>query len=336
MRLKPHFLWTGLLLAAALGGLSAAQLNRGANPRGLPSALPDVAPAAVSVQPPVPNDLDTVLLTVSVTGQGNSAIKGLAKERFQVFEDGDEQKVTYFFEDSRPLTVGFIFDDSARMGINDKNYVLKEAAQSFLKTKEPADEYFLVRMSDFADVKVSFTTDVRNLPVNYASIGETALYDALYVGLSVIKEAANPRKVLLAITSGGDRCCVDNNKKTTEQMLKEFALRQPVQIYSLFVVDNVEAAESEMVHRDGIVLNDLAMMTGGRTMNAPNSARGVEAIMAEVARGLKTQYIVGYKSTNEARDGKRRGVKVKVSSPEGSPKISVWAKAGYYSAKDRK
>jgi hypothetical protein len=88
-------------------------------------------------------------------------------------------------------------------------------------------------MSDLADVVLSFSTDVKSLPVNYPAIGETALYDAIYVGLSVIKEAANPRRLLLVITSGGDRCCSDNNKKTTEQMLKEFALKENVQIYSL-------------------------------------------------------------------------------------------------------
>jgi hypothetical protein len=100
-------------------------------------------------------------------------------------------------------------------------------------------------------------------------------------------------------------------------------------------VDTIEDADSEMVHRDAIVLGDLASMTGGRMYNAPNAARGVEAIMAEVARGLKTQYILGFKSTRPEMDGKRRGVKVKVSSPEGSPKLSVWTKAGYYTRKEK-
>ena len=36
------------------------------------------------------------------------------------------------------MTVGFIFDDSERMGTNDKNYVLKDAAQSFLKEQRPS------------------------------------------------------------------------------------------------------------------------------------------------------------------------------------------------------
>lgn len=337
MRIWRYLMIGTVVTAAAAAALTASQFGRGGaiGGRGALGTQPEAVPATVSAQPPSVNDLDTVLLTVSVTGAGNAAVPGISRDRFEIQEDGVEQKLTYFWEDSRPMTVGFLFDDSARMGTNDKVYVLKDAAQSFLKTKDAADEYFVVRMSDFADVVVSFTTDVKNLPLNYSAVGETALYDALYVGLSVIKEAANPRKLLVPITSGGDRCCSDNNKRTTEQMLKEYALRQPVQIYPLFVVDTIEDADSEMVHRDAIVLSDLATMTGGRMSNAPNSARGVEAMMAELARGLKTQYIVGYKSTNSARDGKRRGVKVRVSSPAGSPKLNAWTKAGYYAPRER-
>jgi len=327
-----------LVFAVLLSRPFAAQRGGGfGGAAGLPGTVArgsDVPTATVSVQPPPVTDLDTVLLTVNVTGPQNNSVAGISRDRFQITEDGVEQQTSYFWEDSRPMTVGFIFDDSGRMATNDKVYVLKDAAQSFLKNKDPRDEFFVVRVSTPADVVTSFTTDMKDLPLNYPSIGETALYDAVYVGLSVIKEAANPRKLLVVITSGGDRCCSDNNKKTTEAMLKAFALKQNVEIYSLFVVDTIEDADSEMVHRDAIVLGDLASMTGGRMYNAPNAARGVEAIMAEVARGLKTQYILGFKSTRSETDGKRRGVKVKVSSPEGSPKLSVWTKAGYYTRKE--
>lgn len=319
-----------LLLSAVLSGLASPQIGRGARP----GAPVEAAPAA-PLQPPPVTDPNIVLLTVSVTGPQNNAVAGLPKERFRIAEDGVEQQLAYFWEDSRPITVGFVLDDSERMGANDKVYVLKEAGASFLKSKRAEDEFFVVRLSDFADVAVSFTTDAKAMPNTYAAIGTTALYDGIHVALDVIKEGANPRKVLLVITSGGDRCCSDNNKTTTDQQLTSYALKQPVQIYSLFVVDQIADADSEFVHRDANLLNDLGILSGGRAYNAPNSARGVEALADEIARGLKTQYIVGYKSTNSARDGKRRGVRVRVESAEGSPKLSVWTKAGYSAPKAR-
>ena len=331
----------GLVLSAVLIASPAAQIGgRGGidGQRQLPGLTPASATSTVSVQPPPFTDLDTVPLYVSVTGKDNNAVDGIARDRFQVLEDGVEQKVTYFWEDSRPITVGFLFDDSRRMDANDKILVLKDAAQAFLKGKNPADEFFIARMASLANVVTPFSTQVSNLPINYIPTGESdglALYDTIYMGLSVIKEAANPRKVLVVVTSGGDRCCSDNNKTTKEDVLKAYAMKQNVQIYTLFVVAEIEEGDSEMVHRDAIVLSDLASMTGGRMWNAPNAARGVEAQMTEIARGLKTQYLIGFKSTRPAHDGKRRGVKVKVSSAEGSQKLSVWTKAGYYAPKDR-
>jgi Ca-activated chloride channel family protein len=315
-------------------GAGIASGPGGALTRGADNTTNATATTTVSVQPPPVNDFDTVFLTVNVTGPQNNSVPGIPRDRFQVFEDGVEQQISYFFEDSRPLTVGFIFDASARMDTHDKVLVLKDAAQSFLKGKDPRDEFFVVRISDFADVVQPFTTDVKNLPLNYPSIGETALYDAVYVGLSVIKEAANPRRLLLVITSGGDRCCSDNNRRTTEDMLKAFAMKENVQVFTLFVVDDVTDEDGEFVNRDAIVLGDVASMTGGRMSNAPNAARAVEALTAEIARGLKTQYLIGFKSTRPEHDGKRRGVKVKVSSPEGTPKLNVWTKAAYYTRKD--
>lgn len=305
-----------------------------------PNLLENLSSNTVSLQPPPITDSDTVLLTVSVTGPQNNAVAGISRDRFQVLEDGEEQKISYFWEDSRPMTVGFIFDESDRMRERPernepcKCYVLKEAAQSFLKNKDPRDEYFVVRMSSFADVTVSFTTDVKRLPAHYASIGDLPLYDGVYVGLAVIKEAANPRKFLVVITAGGDMCCSLNNKKTTEDMLREIARKGNAQVYPILIVDDIADADSEFVHRDAVVMNDVALLTGGRMYNGPNSARGVEALMAEIARGLKTQYIVGFKSTREPQDGKRRGVKVKVNSPEGSPKLTAWTKSAYWTRKE--
>ena len=302
--------------------------------RGAEPATTNTTSNTASPRLPPVTDPDTVLLTVNVTGPQNNSVSGISRDRFQVLEDGVEQQISYFFEDSSPISVGFIFDSSERMNTNDKVLVLKEAAQSFLKGKDPRDEFFIVRISDFADVVLPFTTDVKNVPLNYPSIGETALYDGVYVGLSVIKEAANHRRLLVVITSGGDRCCTDNNKRTTEDMLKTFAIKESVQVFTLFVVDDVTDEESEFVNRDAIVLGDVATLTGGRFSNAPNAARGVEALTAEIARGLKTQYLIGFKSTRPEHDGKRRGVKVKVSSPEGSPKLSAWTKSGYYARKN--
>src|SRR5215467_1122431 len=74
------------LPVAESAALQAGQIRVGPNGR-LPSSDP----------PPLESDLH--LLTVSVTSKG-SAVPGLAQDRFQILEDGVEQKISYFWPDS--------------------------------------------------------------------------------------------------------------------------------------------------------------------------------------------------------------------------------------------
>jgi Ca-activated chloride channel family protein len=331
-----------LIFALTLSSLAQFQGQRGIDPRNQQPAQP--APV-VSTDPP-PLETDLVLLTVSVTGPENRQLPSLPRESFEVFEDGVPQKIAYFWQDSRPISVGLLIDDSDFMGRNHKYEDLRTVVPAFLKGKNPTDEYFVLQFSSFPRMTVSYTMDAKLAPTLFPAGTETAtpntaLYDAVYLGLEAIKEAANPRKALLVITAGGDKGC-DDNKDRRETMHPEkllaFAIRQPVQIYSMLIADDWgTAAEGgtacNQIPTDENTLDELAGATGGHAYLAPNAQGGVDAIAIEVARALKTQFLIGYKSTNTAMDGHRRGVRVKVNSPEGSPKLKAWTKSGYYAPK---
>src|SRR5262245_39781786 len=293
--------------AAESAAVQAGQIRVGPNGR-LPSADP----------PPL--EIDLHLLTVSVTSKG-SAVPGLTQDKFQVLEDGVEQKISYFWQDSRPITIGFLMDASGSMS-DAMNEAMRGAGQAFLKNKLPQDEFFVINFSDFPSMVVSYTMDSRLMPHLYPKIGESPLYDAIYLGLDAIKEAANPRKVLLVITAGDE-----NGKGVHDEQLVSYAIKQPVQIYSLLFDSRYAASESANA------LDLLSGVTGGRTSITNDSSFQVEALCTELAQALKTQYLIGYKSTNAALDGKRRGVKVRVNSPGGAAKLSVWTQSGYYAAK---
>jgi len=274
---------------------------------------------AVSVDPP-PLETDLELLTVTVSSKGRG-ITDLGKDRFQVLEDGIEQKISYFWVDSRPISVGFVIDGSS--AINDlMNEAIRGVGPAFLKSKRMEDEYFVIVFSNAPAMTVTYTTDAKLMPHVFPQSGEQPLYDAIYNGLDAMKEAANPRRVLLVVTSAGD-----NGKGQTDDQLVNYAIKQPVQVYSLDLGGGTAASNT---------LDLLASVTGGQAIVSADSSFLIEAIASELAQALKTQYLIGYKSTNTAKDGHRRGVKVKVSSPPGSPKLSVWTKSGYYSQKELK
>jgi len=299
------------------------------------------------------------LVSVSVTGEMGAAVTGIGRERFHIFEDGVEQNIAYFLEDSRPVTVGFAIDTSAFMGLTEGGTtVLRDVVSAFLKGKRPEDEFFVLQMSDSPQMTVSFTTDAGLAPHTFPAVGDTDLYDGIYLGMEFLKEGANPRKALVVITGGGDHITIDpppppqvtptpDQKRTiSEETLVNTAIRQSGQVYTLFVTRDMKALADgtspyttpnplavEQISRDINVVDLLASVTGGHFSTASSSDGMLEAMCAEIARGLKTQYTIGYAPRNSAKDGKRRGLRVKVDSTPGAPKLSVWTKSGYYAPK---
>src|SRR6516162_644314 len=150
-------------------------------------------------------DVDLVMVNVTVTDSDGRPVTDLKPESFQVFEDKIEQKIRYFSSEAAPVSLGIIFDISHSM--EKKLSFAKDAAVKFLETGTPDDEYFLVEFASRAKIAEGFTSDITRLRDKLSLVpaqGNTALYDAVYLGLSQLKSAQNPRKALLLITDGED------------------------------------------------------------------------------------------------------------------------------------
>jgi Ca-activated chloride channel family protein len=269
-------------------------------------------------------DVDLVLVNATVTDQLNRYVSGLESKHFQIWEDKIEQKVSYFNAEDVPISIGIIFDVSGSM--KDKIGTAREAAATFLKTGNPDDEYFLVTFANRPEVVADFTTDVTKLQSKLLvtpAKGMTAMYDSVYVGLEKLKEGTNPKKALLLITDGED-----NRSRYTFQNVKDFVKEQDVQIYGIGIVDEWNSQLSAG-HTGRAMIEELADLTGGRAF-FPDSVYELEDICTKIAVELKNQYVLGFHSTNGAKDGKWRKLRVKVNPPKGIEHLNVRAKSGYY------
>jgi Ca-activated chloride channel homolog len=269
-------------------------------------------------------DVDLVLVSATVTDSLNRYVSGLEKSHFQIWEDKIEQKVEYFSAEDVPISIGVIFDVSGSM--KDKIATARQAASTFLKTGNPEDEYFLVEFANRPEVASDFTTDVTKLQTKLIMTpakGMTAMYDSVYLGLEKLKEGSNPKKALLLITDGED-----NRSRYTFQNVKEFVKEQDVQIYGIGIVDDFNSQLG--AGRTGrALIEELSELTGGQAM-FPDSVYELEDICTKIAVELKNQYVIGYHSTNGAKDGKWRKLRVKVNPPKGIQRLNVRAKQGYY------
>jgi VWFA-related protein len=150
----------------------------------------------VCAQKGIKVDVDLVMVNVAATDSDNHVITDLKAENFQLFEDKVEQKIQYFSSEVAPLSLGIVFDVSHSM--ENKLELARAAAVRFLETGTPEDEYFLIEFSNRAEVAEDFTTDISRLRDQLSlksAAGATALYDAVYLGLSKVKAGTNPRRL---------------------------------------------------------------------------------------------------------------------------------------------
>ena len=269
-------------------------------------------------------DVDLVLVNATVTDPQNRYVTGLEQDHFQIWEDKLEQKIAYFSAEDVPISLGVIFDISGSM--KEKISTARDAAVTFLKTGNPDDEYFLVEFANRPEVAEDFTTDptkLQNRLIFAPAKGMTAMYDSVYLGLEKLKEGSNPKKALLLITDGED-----NRSRYTFANVKDFVREQDVQIYAIGIVD---AYNSQLGtgHSGRAMIEELADLTGGRAF-FPDTVYDLEDICTKIAVELKNQYVIGYESTNEAKDGKWRKLRLKVNPPKGLPRLNIRNKSGYY------
>src|SRR5690349_8981889 len=134
-------------------------------------------------------DVDRVQVYATVTDPSGHYVVSLGPENFEIYEDRVRQKIESFSSEDVPLSVGILLDVSG--SIQNSLTLEKDAAVAFLKSGNPEDEYFLVEFSDRAHLSQDFTTDVSKLQNHIAftpSNGNTALLDAMYLGLATVRK----------------------------------------------------------------------------------------------------------------------------------------------------
>jgi len=271
-------------------------------------------------------DLNLALVNVTVTDPYNRLVTGLELDNFRIFEDNIEQEVVNFSSEDVPISIGVILDFSGSMA--NKLGKAKEAAFQFFKTANPQDQFFLVGFNERAQLLSPFTNNVEDLQSRMLSAsakGKTALLDAIYLGLTQMRGAANGKRALLIISDGGD-----NNSRYNEKDIKRLVREAGTQLYSVGIFDAFEYRSRTPEELSGpSLLSEVTELTGGRAFAIEN-INELPDIAAKIGAELRNQYILGYRPSNKSHDARWRKIKVKLRAPKGLPPLSVYTKTGYY------
>jgi len=287
------------------------------------SPLDAIDPSLRTHTKPMKVDVSLVLIPVTITDPMNRLVTGLDKENFQVFEGKEQEEIRHFSSEDAPVSLGVIFDMSGSM--SSKIDRAREAVIEFFKTANPQDEFFMITFADKPEEVSDFTSsveDIRGKLVYTIPKGRTALLDAIYLGISKMRQAKYPKKALLIISDGGD-----NHSRYTEGEIKSMVKEADTLIYAIGIYDHYFPTEEERL--GPALLSDVAELTGGRafTIDNPNDLADVAT---KIGIELRNQYVLGYRPKNPEHDGKWHKIKVKLIPPKGLPPLRVYAKTGYY------
>ena len=272
---------------------------------------------------PMKVDVDLVLVPVTITDPMNRLVTGLEKDNFQLYEGTSQQEIRTFSSEDAPVSLGVIFDSSGSM--TSKMDRAKEAVVEFFKTANPQDEFFMITFNDEPETVSDFTNsvdEIQNKLIFAIPKHRTALLDAIYMGVSKMRQAKYAKKALLIISDGGD-----NHSRYTENEIKSVVKEADVMIYAIGIYDRYASAMEERLGPQ--LLSEITELTGGRafTIDNPNDLGDVAT---KIGVELRNQYVLGYRPAKVVRDGKWRKIKVKLLPPKGLPPLRVYARTGYY------
>jgi VWFA-related protein len=199
----------------------------------------------------------------------------------------------------------------------------KHAARRFVQAIKPQDRLATLLFANTAELAhpLSITRDFALSAINrYVPSGGTALYDALSTSLSLLRDAEG-RRVVVLVTDGRD----EDNAGTGPGSVSTF---ESV-LTDLKKVEAIVYAIGLGAGADRKVMEAIAEASGGEAY-FPDDVSGLDEQYRRIVEHLRRRWVIGYTSTNPARDGSWRRVEIKVKSG-----LSLVKSAGGYFAPAR-
>jgi Ca-activated chloride channel family protein len=318
------------LLLIALGCVAGAQsFAQKPQPTPTPVTLPDGQRESVTVR--------LVRLPVTVLDNKRNPIPGLTINDFVVYEDKQPQKIEGFFDEHEalPIYVAVLLDTSSSTA--GKLRFEREAAKDFI--------YTVVRLRKDKAAFATFDDDVRLLQDftdkldlldkavdNVKKPGtQTTLYDAVWEFCDQKLRGVNGKRVIVVITDGDDTYSRARLKDAID-----IAQRTETTIFAISTKagfsGSVPGVEAGQVKDEGDKeLERLCAETGGKAFFT-GDILALERSFTQVARELRSQYLLTYKPTR-AFDGSYRRIEVKLADT-GRKNLEVRTRKGYTAADD--
>jgi Ca-activated chloride channel family protein len=270
----------------------------------------------------------TELVNVDVLARNQKTgriINNLGKDEFSVFEDNIKQTIAYYSQERLPLSIILLIDRAGCINaFNDQIRAATIEAFSHLKAE---DEIAMMTFSNKVSLVQPFTREraVINdqiMAVEQQHSSEQHYFNAgIFEAANYMSKAANPigRRAIIVLTSL--EASIDfskiSEKEALQALLESGAIVSGVLVKTLVgqIEQGIRGKPTSILRHLGLRSGSLKMFvseTGGELISAP--PKKMNETLNRVVNNIATSYSLAYFPTNSVRDGKRRRIKVELSS----------------------
>jgi Ca-activated chloride channel family protein len=265
---------------------------------------------AISAQEPTfRGGTKIVSLFATVTDAEKRLVPDLQQSDFEVLDNDKPQTLTFFQNETQPITVVVMLDTSGSMTLTLD--LLRSAAEQFVLRLLPADKAKVGAFNDKIQIKGSkfindrdqLVTDIKDLDYGNG----TRLWDAIAVSEDELK-GIDGRRVVLVFTDGDD---TDSRTASLGKVIDR-ARAEDVMIYAIGIESTYFNGQRTVRTRPDSGLRKIADETGGGYFELKKTAE-LAPTFTRVAQELHSQYVLGF--TPASFDGKVHKLAVRMKQP---------------------
>lgn len=301
-------------------------------------------------------EANLINLEVTVFDKKTGGIyQGLKPGNFLIYEDGVKQDITNFAPTEAPITLVLLLEFSRQISFI-RGEVINPAAAFVTQFVRPKDQIAIVAydlrpavLNDFTDSPSQLSQSIGILIRNVPALNESNLFDALnfvlrggkledveYGGIAELQG----RAAILLISSGLDTFSKINYDKALKIVESSGVPIYSIGIGNLFFKLNESRLSDEArltFLQSSNQLRFFSEVSGGRFF--PVTFQGeIPSTLKSISALLRSQYSIGYNTTNSRREGKRRKIEVKVDvdgdGQEDNKKLVISHRKSYIEPKD--
>jgi VWFA-related protein len=272
----------------------------------------------------------------------------LQAKDFTVLEDGAPQEISFFAAADTPFDLTLLLDLSG--STVDKLKLIRKSAKRFVDATRPGDRVSIVTFTDVPALVSEFTLDRNLLKKKIDNIekpvGGTRFWDSLRMVIDSFaateadhaQDQTAPgksrRKAVVVMTDGIDNALpgiFGDGSRTTFAELIQIVSDSDAIVFPIYLDTEKEEIKRHRTPRDAYVTarQQLAQLADvcGTTLYRAGKIQDLEAVYQQVIRDLGTVYSIGYRPSNEQRDGKWRSVAVQLNE---HTDLIARSKRGYF------